>query len=80
MAKFKKSVLDKIKADPDLYSAVAKAMDVKPSSLVTIIDRNGNNINQFSIVTLVAGFLNENPEDLVEESDVKEVQDTATGN
>lgn len=73
MAKFKKEILDKIKSDTDLFAAVAKKMDIKPTTLAATIDRNGNNLNQYSIVTLVAEFLDVKPEELLEdESEVKE--------
>lgn len=68
MAKvFKAEVLDEIKSDPELFALVAKEMEVKPVSLVQIIYRNGNNINQYSIVKLVADYLGRIPEDLLEE-------------
>lgn len=74
MAKFKQDTLESIKSDPLLFAKVCKAMDVKPTSLPMIIERNGNNLNQYSIVALVATHLNKNPEDLVEEvSEVKEI-------
>lgn len=66
MAKFKIGTLEKIKSDPDLFSLVCKEMDVKPTSLPAILHRNGNNLNQFSIVALVANYLNVEPETLVE--------------
>lgn len=67
MAKFKKEVLDKIKGDVDLFALVARTMGIKPVTLAATIDRNGNNINQYRIVTLVASHLGKNPEDLLEE-------------
>lgn len=68
MAKvFKAEVLEKMKSDADLFALVAKEMDVKPSSLIQIIYRNGNNINQYSIVKLVADYMKKDPEDLLEE-------------
>lgn len=68
MAKFKKEILDKIKSNTDLFAAVAKKMGIKPTTLAATIDRNGNNINQYSIVTLVAEFLDAKPEDLLEKA------------
>lgn len=67
MAKFKKEILEKISNDPDLYAAISKEMDVKPGSLGPMIARNGNSLNQYSIVTLVAEHLGMCPEDLLEE-------------
>lgn len=67
MAKFTQQSLNAIKSDPLLFAKVCKAMDVKPTSLPMIIERNGNNINQYSIVTLVAEHLGKSPEDLLEE-------------
>lgn len=74
MARFKKEVLDLVKSNPDLFAAVANAMNVKPVSLPKILDRNGNNLNQYSIVTLVADHLNRNPEDLLEKDTEEVVQ------
>lgn len=67
MAKFKKEVLDVMRGDPDLFAAIAKEMDVKPTSLPMIIERNGNNLNQYSVVALVAAHLHRHPEDLIED-------------
>lgn len=67
MAKFKQEILDKIKTDPDLFAAVAKAMRLKPQSLASTIDRNGSTLNQYSVVTVVASHLKMEPDDLLEE-------------
>ncbi len=74
MAKFKKEVLMAIKSDIDLFAAVAKEMGVKPSTLAATIDRNGNNVNQFSIVTLVAAHLQKDPQELLEDEVIPEPQ------
>lgn len=71
MKRFKQSILDIIKSDADLFAEVAKKMNVKPTSLPTILDRNGNNLNQYSIVTLVATHLDKDPDELLE-NDVPE--------
>lgn len=71
MAKFKTEVLEKIKTDPDLFAAVAKALDIMPTSLGETIKRNGTTLNQYSIVTLVAFHLGVDPEDLVESETVE---------
>lgn len=74
VAKFKQEVLDVMKTDPDLFAALAKKLDIKPASLPVTIERNGNALNQYSIVTLVAAHLGKAPEDLLEEeiSEAKE--------
>jgi hypothetical protein len=72
MAKFKQEVLDQMKDDPDLFAIISKALNVKPVSMPVTIDRNGNNLNQYSIVKLVADYLGKRPEDLLEEDTVKE--------
>jgi hypothetical protein len=77
MVKFKQEILNRIKSDPDLFASVAKAMGIKPTTLAANIDRNGNSLNQYSIVTLVASHLGMEPEDLLEsesENTVKEHQ------
>ena len=66
MAKFKQEVLDIMKTDPDLFSALAKELGIKPTSLPLTIERNGAGLNQYSIVTLVATHLGKEPEDLLE--------------
>ncbi len=74
MAKrFKQEVLDEIRSSPDLFADVAKAMDVKPTSLPSILDRNGNSLNQYEVVVLVAQSLNKNPEEILEEENSEEV-------
>lgn len=75
MAKFKQEILEKIKADPKLFIAVAEEMGIKPQSLAANIDRNGTTLNQYSVVTVVASYLKMDANDLVEEdATVKEVQ------
>lgn len=66
MAKFKKEVLDKIGSDPGLFAAVASELGIKPTSLQQVMLRNGNSINRYSVVRLVAEYLGENPDNLVE--------------
>ena len=65
MAKFKQEILEKIKADPDLFAVVAKALDIKPTSVNQTLERNGTSLNQYSIVKLVASHLGLQPEDVV---------------
>jgi hypothetical protein len=72
MAKMKSEILEKIENDIDLFAIVAKALDLKPASLPSTLKRNGSNLNQYSIVKLVADYLGQNPEDLLEEDTVKE--------
>lgn len=73
MAKFKQEILEKIKATPDLFAAVANEMKVKPTSLANMIDRNGSSLNVYGVVMVVAEHLKMDPQDLVEEeSEVKE--------
>jgi hypothetical protein len=71
MSKIKQEVLDKIKTDPDLFAKVAKALNIKPASLPMAIERNGSNLNQYSIVKLVSDYLEKNPEEILEEDTVK---------
>lgn len=72
MAKrFKQEVLDKINADPVLFSAVCEALDLKPISLPKTLERNGAGLNSYSIVTLVANYLGKNPEKILEEEKVE---------
>lgn len=53
-------------SDPKLYSAIAEAKGIKPANLGTVIRRNGNAINQYSIVKLVAEYTGKQPDELVE--------------
>lgn len=67
MAKFKQEVLDQIKSDVDLFAKVAKELGLRPTSLPQTIERNGNVLNQYTVVALVADHLGKNPEDLLEQ-------------
>lgn len=71
MARFNKATLESIKSDPELFAKVCLEMDVKATSLPMIIERNGNNLNQYSIVTLVAAHLGKNPDEVIE-AEIKE--------
>lgn len=72
MAKFKQEILDTIKSDVDLFAAVATEMNVKPVSLSSMLDRNGHSLNKYGVVKVVADYLKKQPEELLEESEVKE--------
>lgn len=67
MAKFRKEVLDLMENDPDLFIKIKEALGIKPGSLPMTIRRNGNVLNQYTIVALVADHLGKNPEDLLEQ-------------
>jgi hypothetical protein len=77
VAKFKRQILEKMKTDPILFAALAKILDIKLVSLPVTIERNGNTLNQYSVVKLVSDHLQVSPEELLEEeSEVKEPQET----
>jgi hypothetical protein len=67
MAKFKQEVIERIESDSDLFSAVAKALDIKPTSLPQTLKRNGNTLNQYKVVMVVANHMRVQPEELLEE-------------
>lgn len=71
MCMLKKTIIDKILGDPYLFSLVAKKMNVRPVSLITILKRNGNKINGYEIIMLIADYLNINPSDVVDDKRVK---------
>lgn len=66
MAKFKQTIIDRIKDDPDLFAVVAKAMKVKPVTLASTIDRNGATLNQYHVVKAVADFMGKEPDTLLQ--------------
>ncbi len=66
MAKFKQTILDKIKADANLFACVATAMGIKPTTLASTIDRNGHSLNQYNVVVAVSGYLNQDASELLE--------------
>lgn len=68
MLRFKQDVIEKMQTDPDLFAAIAKETGLKPASLTTTIERNGNRINQFGVVKIVSDYLGTRPEDLLEDS------------
>lgn len=68
MARLKKKIIEEIKNDPDLFALVAKTMKIRPASLNQTLERNGNTLNQYSVVKVIAEFLKKNPKDVMEES------------
>lgn len=79
MAKFKQSVLEIIANNPELFGKVADALKIRPASLPMTLKRNGNNLNQHSIVKLVAEHLKQDPDSLLEEENSEEVDKVSTG-
>lgn len=77
MAKFKQEVLDKIKTDPDLFAVVAKALKIRPSSMLQTVERNGAKLNQYDIVVLVASHLHVEPSELVEDAEASKDEEGA---
>lgn len=73
MTKFKKEVIDLMLTDPVLYGQISTAKCIKPASLGTVIRRNGNAINQYAIVKLVAEYTGKQPDELVEVKDMQTV-------
>ncbi len=71
MTKFKKEVINLMLTDPILYGKIAEAKGVKPANLGTVIRRNGNAINQYAIVKLVAEYTGRQPDELVETKDMQ---------
>lgn len=67
MAKFKQEVINKIKADTELYAVVVEATGVQPASLPIILNRNGRTLNQYHVVAKVAEYLGQEPSELIEE-------------
>lgn len=76
MAKFKQEVIDKIETDPDLFSAVSKALKIKPTSLPQTLKRNGKTLNQYEVMSAVAGYLGCDRDDLIEKETTEEAQET----
>lgn len=66
MARLKKAVIDKVLDDIDLFYIVGKAVGVKASSIADTVRRNGNVVNQYHVVKLIADYLKTNAEELVE--------------
>lgn len=74
MSKFNQKTLDEIVNDPDLFALVCKLMDVKPVSLPLLLKRNGNNLNQYSVIKAVADYKKCDPEELLEKTTAEESQ------
>jgi hypothetical protein len=73
MSKFKQEVLDKIKADADLFAKVANTMGIQPVSLPSAIERNTKTLNDYDVYKVVSEHLDMEIEDMLEEeSEVKE--------
>lgn len=69
MAKFKKSTLDLIGSDPDLFCIVCKKMGVKPTTLASNLPRNSNSLNNYAVVEAVCAFLGKDAKELLEVSE-----------
>ena len=70
MLRFKQEVLDKMLSDATLFAMICEAKGIKPGNLGTVIRRNGNSINQYSIVKIVADYLGKEAGELVEEKHI----------
>jgi len=68
--KLSTETLDILKSDPDLFHKVCKEMKVKPSSLVTIINRNSATLNRFSVVQIISDYLKVKAESLMQKEAV----------
>ena len=62
-----KEALKAIRSNSDLHKAVSDELGIIPGSMPETIRRNGNNLNQFHIVEMVAKHMGIATEDAVEE-------------
>jgi hypothetical protein len=62
-----KAARDAILSDSTLYKKVADKLKVKPASLPPIINRNGDNINRYEVVEMIANYMGKTPSDIQEE-------------
>ena len=69
MAKFNKQTILEIGNDVNLFSLVAKTLNIKPISLPQTLKRNGRALNQITVILVVADYLKKDPKKLVEESE-----------
>lgn len=79
MTKYKPDVLEKIKSDPNLFSAVLNAINresviMKPGSLLQALIRQSKSISDYDIVILVASYLGMDPDDVIEKESTEEAQ------
>jgi hypothetical protein len=72
MAKFKQVVIDRMESDADLFATVSKTLKIKPISLPQALKRNGNTLNQYSVVAAVAGHLGCEPDELLEKESTED--------
>ena len=74
MTKFKQEIIELMLNDPRLFALICEAKAVKPSNLGIVIRRNGNSINQYGIVKIVADYLGRDPDELIEEKHIAGVK------
>lgn len=65
-----KDAIKKIGSSPDLFREICKRLEVKPTSLPMILKRNGDNLNRYDIVELVASYMGIDASEAVEEVEV----------
>lgn len=73
MERLTKEALDAVASDPILFGKVCKLMNLRPTSLPMTMERNGNNINRYSVVLCIAEHLQREPKELVKENELEYV-------
>lgn len=67
MTKYKKWVLDKMLEDPQLYALLAEMLKIEPGSVKGAVFRNSKKLYDYKVVTGVANYFGEKPENILEE-------------
>jgi hypothetical protein len=70
------NTLEIIKSDPDLWNAVNKALDIKPTSMSqTIARRNNPRLVEYKVLEAIGTYLGKTHNELIEEYDDSQKKD-----
>jgi len=71
-SRLKIETVNQIQSNADLFAAVSKAMNVKPASLATILQRNSTRrLTETPILDIIAETTGKETKDLIEENAVE---------
>ena len=62
-----KIALLEIKGNADLFAKICKMLDLRPTSMSKMIERNGHNLNRYDVVEVIAKHMGIPPSEAVEE-------------
>jgi hypothetical protein len=65
-----KTGISEIKSNPKLFSTICELLGIKPGSLMSLINRNSERLNQHIVVMAVAESMSVEADDILEEREL----------